>query len=137
MNYFHDFYLGFFAEQIARQCEQMAVLRCTACESKIKSPLLHQCRHQGLLEKIRIHFEEVRGPMLTSLDAYYEQVQELLPHSSNKLLDKKNYMNAARMWLQICSAEVVFYGRYVDEFNHSFINRAFKKGRESKNLNGT
>ena len=126
MNYFHDVYLGFLADQIARQCEQMCVLRCSACESKMKSPLLHICRQQGLLEKLQVHFEEVRGPMLNSVEPYYEQVMELLPHSDNPLKDKSNYINAARMWLQLCSAEIVFYGRYVDEFNHSFINRAFK-----------
>ena len=127
MNYFHDVYLGFFAEQIARQCEQMSILRCSACESKIKSPLLHICHQRGLLEKLQIHFEEVRGPMLTSIEAYYDQVQDLLPHSDNLITDKNNYVNAARIWLQFCSAEIVFYGRYVDEFNHSFIDRAFKK----------
>ena len=132
MNYFHDVYLGFFAEQIARQCEEMSVLRCTACESKIKSPLLHLCHQQGLLDKLRAHFEEVRGPMLTSLDAYYEQVYELLPHSDDLVLDKRNYINAARLWLQMSSAEIVFYGRYVDDFNHSFIDRAFKKRRVAR-----
>ena len=136
MNYFHDVYLGFLAEQIARQCEQLSMLKCSACESKIKSPLLHICHQRGLLEKLQVHFEEVRGPMLTSIDAYYDQVQELLPHSDNRKKDKANYTNAGRLWLQLCSAEIVFYGRYVDEFNQSFIDRAFKK-RGSKNLNGT
>ena len=136
MNYFHDVYLGFLAEQIARQCEQLSMLKCSACESKIKSPLLHICHQRGLLEKLQVHFEEVRGPMLTSIEAYYDQVQELLPHSDDRKKDKANYTNACRIWLQLCSAEIVFYGRYVDEFNESFIDRAFKK-RGSKNLNGT
>ena len=136
MNYFHDVYLGFLAEQIARQCEQLSMLKCSACESKIKSPLLHICHQRGLLEKLQVHFEEVRGPMLTSIEAYYDQVQELLPHSDDRKKDKANYTNAGRLWLQLCSAEIVFYGRYVDEFNESFIDRAFKK-RGSKNLNGT
>ena len=83
MNYFHDVYLGFLAEQIARQCEQLSMLKCSACESKIKSPLLHICHQRGLLEKLQVHFEEVRGPMLTSIEAYYDQVQELLPHSDD------------------------------------------------------
>ena len=136
MNYFHDVYLGFLAEQIARQCEQLSMLKCSACESKIKSLLLHICHQRGLLEKLQVHFEEVRGPMLTSIEAYYDQVHELLPHSDDRKKDKANYTNAGRIWLQLCSAEIVFYGRYVDEFNESFINRAFKK-RGSKNLNGT
>ena len=127
MNYFHDVYLGFLAEQIARQCEQMSALKCSACESKIKSPLLHICHQRGLLEKLQIHFEEVRGPMLTDIEVYYVQVQELLPHSDNHSKDKNNYINAGRLWLQMCSAEIVFYGRYINEFNHSFIDRAFKK----------
>ena len=132
MNYFHDVYLGFLAEQIARQCEQMCVLKCSACESKIKSPLLHICHQRGLLEKLQIHFEEVRGPMLTSIDAYYDQVHDLLPHSDNIIKDRNNYINAGRLWLQLCSAEMVFYGRYVNEFNSSFIDRAFKEVKKDK-----
>ena len=125
MNYFHDVYLGFFAEQ-------MSVLNCSACESKIKSPLLHICHQRGLLEKLQIHFEEVRGPMLSSIEAYYDQVQDLLPHSDNLIMDKNNYVNAARIWLQLCSAEIIFYGRFVDEFNHSFIDRAFKEVKKTR-----
>ena len=132
MNYFHDIYLGFFAEQIARQCEQMSALKCSACESKIKSPLLHICHQRGLLEKLQIHFEEVRGPILSSIDSYYEQVQDLLPHSDDLIKDKNNYVNAGRLWLQLCSAEIVFYGRYVDDFNHSFIDRAFRKVKKDR-----
>ncbi len=99
---------------------------------------MHICHQRGLLEKLQVHFEEVRGPMLTSIEAYYDQVQELLPHSDDRKKDKANYTNAGCIWLQLCSAEIVFYGRYVDEFNESFIDRAFKKTkRGSKNLNGT
>ena len=127
MNYFHDIYFGFLADQIARQCEQMSVLKCPGCESKIKSPLLHICHQRGLLDKLQVHFEEVRGSMLSSLESYYEQVQELLPHSDDLSKDKNNYINAARLWLQLCSPEIIFYGKFVDDFNHSFINRAFKK----------
>ena len=65
--------------------------------------------------------------MLTDIEVYYDQVQELLPHSDSPTKDKTNYINAGRLWLQMCSAEIVFYGRYINEFNHSFIDRAFKK----------
>ena len=74
MNYFHDVYLGFLAEQIARQCEQMSALKCSACESKIKSPLLHICHQRGLLEKLQIHFEEVRGPMLRGQGGVFMEI---------------------------------------------------------------
>ncbi len=105
----------------------MSVLKCPACESKIKSPLLHICHQRGLLDKLQVHFEEVRGPMLTSLESYYEQVQEILPHSDDLSKDKNNYINAGRLWLQLSSPETIFYGKYVDEFNNSFIDRVFKK----------
>ena len=126
MNYFHDVYLGFLAEQIIRQCVQMSALQCTGCENKYKSPLLHLHHQQGLLDKLKSHFEEVRGPMLTSTEPYYDQVKDLLPHSDNFVKDKNNYMNAARLWLQMCSVEIVYYGRYIDDFNDEYIDRAFK-----------
>lgn len=126
MNYFHDVYLGFLAEQIIRQCVQMSVLRCTGCENKYKSPLLHLHHQQGLLDKLKSHFEDVRGSMLTSIEPYYDQVKDLLPHSDDSVKDKNNYMNSARLWLQMCSAEILYYGRYIDDFNDSFIDSAFK-----------
>ena len=59
---------------------------------------MHICHQRGLLEKLQVHFEEVRGPMLTSIEAYYDQVQELLPHSDDRKKDKANYTNAGRIW---------------------------------------
>ena len=74
--------------------------------------------------------EATTGPVISikaDIEVYYDQVQELLPHSDSPTKDKTNYINAGRLWLQMCSAEIVFYGRYINEFNHSFIDRAFKK----------
>ena len=64
--------------------------------------------------------------MLTSIEPYYDQVKDLLPHSDNLVKDKNNYVNAGRLWLQMCSVEIVYYGRYIDDFNDEYIDRAFK-----------
>ncbi len=70
--------------------------------------------------------------MLISLDAYYEQVKELLPHSDNLKKDRSHCINTVLLWLQLSSPEIVFYGKYVDIFNHSSIDRAFKKLKKAR-----
>ena len=72
------------------------------------------------------------GPMLSSIDSYYDQVKDLVPHSENLQKDKVIYTNTGRMWLTVATTEAVYYGRYVTELNDSFINQAFKRVTRSK-----
>ena len=126
MDYNHEVWIGFLCEQLVRQVVQMSILKCPGCEDKLISPLLHLHQQQSLLTKMMYHFEEVRGPMLTSIDSYYEQVSDLLPHSQNLEKDRVIYINTGRMWLLVATTEAVYYGRYVTDMNDTFINRAFK-----------
>ena len=126
MDYNHDVWLAFLCEQLMRQVVQMAILKCPGCEHKLVSPVLHLHHQQDLLTKMKCYFEEVRGPMLCSIESYYDQVNDLLPHSDSLSRDKVIYMNTGRFWLTIATSEAVYFGRYVTDLNDSYINRAFK-----------
>ena len=132
MDYNHEVWIGFLCKQLVRQVVQMSILKCPGCEDKLISPLLHLHQQQSLLTKMKCHFEEVRGPMLTSIDSYYEQVSDLLPHSQNLEKDRVIYINTGRMWLLVATTEAVYYGRYVTDMNDTYINRAFKVKKAKK-----
>lgn len=132
MDYNHDTWLGYLTEQIVRQVVALAMLKCQGCQDKMKSPLLHLCHQQGLLDKMKCYFEEVRGPMLTSVLQYYDQVADLLPHSDDLVSDSENYCLTGRLFLTIATCEVIYYGRYVDFFNDAYIERAFANVRRAQ-----
>ena len=69
MDYYHDFWIGFLSEQIVRQAVEMALIKCSGCEGKMHSPLLHLHHQLSLLDKLRTYFEEIRGSLLPTIDA--------------------------------------------------------------------
>ena len=135
MDYYHDFWIGFLSEQIARQAVEMALIKCPGCDKKMYSPLLHLHHQLSLLDKIRTYFEEIRGSLLPTIDALYEQFKNKLPHSDNLDKDKEIYINNGRFFLISLTSEALYYGRYLNETNDFYINEGFltvKKRKISK-----
>ena len=126
MDYNHEFWIGFLCEQVARQCVEMSVIKCPACQHHLFSPILHLHHQLSLLDKLKNYFEEVRGSMLTAVDAYYTQFEDNLPHSKNLKTDRVIYNNIGVNFLIQAKAQTIYYGRYVTELNDSHINDSFK-----------
>ena len=134
MDFYHDTWMGYLTEQIIRQVVAMGTLKCPGCQDKLKSPLLHLCHQQSLLDKMKYYFEEVRGPMLSCIVEYYEQVCELLPHSDDLEYDRDIYCLTGRTWLTIASCEAVYYGRFVSTLNDAYIEKAFVNVKKAKKM---
>lgn len=135
MDYYHDLWIGFLTEQIVRQTIEMAVIKCPGCEDNLHSPLLHLHHQMSLLEKVRTYFEEIRGAMLPTIQNLYEQFKDKLPHSEDLDEDKELYIKNGRWFLISITSDALYYGRYMNHFNDSYINEAFsipKKRRISK-----
>ena len=98
---------------------------CPGCKNKIKSPLLHVHVRKSFLDLIRNYFEEIRGIVLKNLDAYYSIISEKVLHSKDEQEDKKIYLEVAKQFLLTATPDSVYYGRYVDKHNDSFINDLF------------
>ena len=135
MDYYHDFWIGFLSEQIVRQAVELTLIKCPGCEDKMYSPLLHLHHQLSLLDKIRTYFEEIRGSLLPTISALYDRFKEKLPHSDDLDKDKDTYINNGRFFLISITSEALYYGRYLNEMNDSYINEGFtavKKRRISK-----
>ena len=91
MEYYHDFWIGYLTEQMIRQVVEMALIKCSGCSDKMHSPMLHLHHQLSLLEKLKCYFDEVKGSILYSIEASYEQFEDKLPHS-NGLNKAKNSM---------------------------------------------
>ena len=124
--FFNDVWLGFLCEQIVRQSNQLSLLKCPGCEAKLKSPILHLHLQTSLLEKMKMFFEEIRGPLLQSVPQLYDQIQHKLPHSDNLEQDRDAYISIGRQFLMSHTCESVYYGRWVTEFNDDIINEGFR-----------
>ena len=132
MDYYHDFWVGFLSEQIARQAVEMAIIKCAGCEERMYSPLLHSHHQLSLLDKLRSYFEEIRGSILPTIETLYEQYKVKLPHSDNLEKDKEIYLKNGRFFLISVTAEALYYGRYLNEMNDSYINEGFTLTKKRK-----
>ena len=72
--------------------------------------------------------------MLPCMEEYYNQVSDLLPHSNDLEKDAKTYCLTGHVWLTIATCEAVYFGRYINDFNDSYIERAFAKVKKEAKL---
>ena len=132
MDYYNDFWIGFLAEQIARQAVEMSLIKCVGCQDNMHSPLLHSHHQLSLLDKLRRHFEEIRGSVLPTINALYEQFKNKLPHSDDPDKDMEIYLKNGRFFLISATADALYYGRYLTEMNDFYINEGFKSVKKRK-----
>lgn len=137
--YFSDVWIAFLGEQIIRQTVEMSIIRCPGCQSKLKSPILHQHHHHSLLEKFKLYFEEIRGTVLPSIPELYEQFKDKLPHSDDPQKDAECYMNTGRQYLIMITSEALYWGRYQSELLDGFVDEGFhiKKKRTAPRKQAT
>lgn len=125
--YCNDTWIAFLCENIFRLTLKKSMQDCPACNNKIKSPLLHVHVRESFLDLIRNYFEEIRGIVLKNLDSYYSIISEKVSDSDYEQEDKKIYLDVAKQFLLTATPDSVYYGRYVDKHNDSFINNLFAK----------
>lgn len=123
--YFSELWIAYLTEQFIRQAAELSRLRCPGCIDKLKSPLLHQHEQENLLQKLRSHFEEIRGNTLLVLTEYYKRIQHKLPHSDNPAKDEECYISTARQFLLITTADSLYYGRFISEFLDGIVDEIF------------
>ena len=124
--YYNDSWLGFLVETFVRESMSICQKECPGCKDNMKSSILHLHHQMSLLDKLKTYFERIRGDMLTKIPVYYSQFEKKLPHSEDLSKDKNIYCGVARTFLITCSAETVYYGRYISEETDSYIAEAFQ-----------
>lgn len=131
MTFFNnDNWLGYLTENVIRKCVSLSLTECSGCKDGMKSDLLHRHNQMSLLMKLQQHFELVRAEMLNSITHYYKEVETKLPHSDDKKKDMAIYCNIGRNFLITSSPEAVYYGRYINEMNDSFIAEIITGGKK-------
>ena len=135
--YYNDAWLGFLAENIVRKSMQKTESDCNGCRDGMRSVILHLHYQLSLLDKIKINFECIRAEMLKEIPAYYVTFEKKLPHSDDLVKDKNIYCGVARTFLVTCTAETIYYGRYITEENDSYIEEAFQNKKKKKTRDQT
>ena len=135
--YYNDSWLGFLAENIVRKSTEKIENECNGCKDGMKSVILHLHYQLSLLEKIKINFECIRAQMLKEIPTYYVTFEKKLPHSDDLVKDKNIYCAVARTFLVTCTAETIYYGRYITEENDSYIEGAFQNKKKKKSCDQT
>ena len=139
MDYFHENWIGFLANFLITKCVKACKDRCPGCEIKLRSPILHKHDQFSLLDKIRIHFDEIKGILEPHLETIYDIVQGKLPHSSDLEMDKVSYCKMGQNFLLATNPDSLYWGRYVTEFNDFIVFEMMKlcleEGKRLESLN--
>ena len=123
--YYNDSWLGFLTEAFVQEALCICQKECPGCRDDMKSAILHLHHQLSLFEKLKRHFEQIRGDLLTKIPTFYSQFEMKLPHSDDLTKDKNIYCDVARTYLLTCTAETVYYGRYITDATDSYIAEAF------------
>lgn len=124
--YYNDSWLGYLTEILVRESMNICQKECPGCRDDMKSAILHLHHQISLLDKLKMYFERIRGEMLTKITTYYSQFEKKLPHSDDLSSDKNIYCGVARTFLITCTAETIYYGRYITESTDSYVAEAFQ-----------
>ena len=141
MDYFQDDWIGFLSNFIISNCIKACKDRCPGCDIKLRSPLLHKHEQFSLLEKIRTHFDEVRGELSPYLGEIYDVVQHKLPHGEDLKEDKERYCIMGHNFFALTCPDSLYWGRYITEYNDDIIFEMLKlciaEGKRLESLNKT
>ena len=130
--YYNDSWLAFLVENIVRKSLESNEKECNGCRDGIKCAILHLHHQLSLLDKIKIYFECIRAEMLKEIHIYYASFEQKLPHSEDLTRDRNIYTSVARSFLITCTAETIYYGRYITEENDSYVDEAFQNKKKKK-----
>ena len=126
MDYFHEFWIGFLTGLVINKSHQSCKERCPGCIAKLRSPLLHLHEQLSLLDKVRCHFEEVKGLILPHMETFYDIVQHKLPHTQNLEVDKEKYCYFGTNFLLTSNPDSIYWGRFITEFNDGIVLEMLK-----------
>ena len=121
--YNNDSWIGYLAE--------IAIRKCSGCRDNMKCDILHLHNQLSLLMKLQQYFEPIRADLLNSLSEIYNKVEMKLPHSDDRKKDMAIYCNIGRIFLITLSPEALYYGRYVNQLNDSFIAEVMQDSKKS------
>ena len=130
--YWNDCWLGYLTENIIRKSVERIENECNGCRDGMKSAILHLHEQLSLLDKIKTNFEYIRAEMLKELPIYYLTFEKKLPHSDDLAKDKNIFCAVARTFLITCTAETIYYGRYITEDIDAFVQEAFQNNKKKQ-----
>ena len=128
--YNNENWVGYLAEIAIQKCVLSSVANCSGCRDNMKCDILHLHNQMSLLMKLQQYFEPARAEMLGSISELYKKVEMKLPHSDDKKKDMAIYCNVGRVFLITLSPDALYYGRYVNEMNDSFIAEVMQDGKK-------
>ncbi len=130
--YYNDGWLGYLADQIIHKCIAICNSECPGCRDTKISPILHLHQQLSLLDKLTNYFEQTRAQVLQDVEKLYIQISDKLPHSKDEKQDKVIYCNVGRNFLITCTAQSLYFGRYITDMNDNFIAEVANKLKKTK-----
>ena len=104
-------WMAYLTNVLVDNCIFQARNRCAGCKNNIQSRLLHYHIQSSLLDKVKEHFEEVRGPIINNIEKCFISFTKIHDIKTNKA----NFLYSGQTFLLLATPESIFYGRYMTE----------------------
>ena len=130
--YCNDGWLAYLADRVVQKCIEFCNVDCPGCKDGKISPILHLHHQLSLLDKLTNYFEQTRAQVLKDIEKLYMQISDKLPHSKDEKQDKIIYCNIGRNFMITCTAQSIYFGRYISDMNDSFVAEVLDKLKKSK-----
>ena len=130
--YYNDGWLAYLADRVVQKCVDLSIKECPGCKDGKISPILHLHQQLSLLDKLANYFEQTRTQVLQDIEKLYTQISDKLPHSKDEKQDKIIYCNVGRNFMITCTAQSLYFGRYISDMNDSFIAEVAQKLKKPK-----
>ena len=115
MLYFENVWTAALCDSMVRKVCRISEKTCPAHKAGLKSPILHMCQQDSLLDKLGKHFFTAQGELLKTLSKEYETLKPKLPQSDEPEEDRQCYISCGRSFILTVTPEAIYYGRYVNE----------------------
>ena len=125
MTFTKEVWYAYVINNVIIKCKNICADRCQACQSKYKSPVLHDHEQLSLLQKIECFLDEVRGDVLGSeLDNMFKK----LSHYEKSIKpNKSELIEQVRNILLHATAASLYYGRWYTLEHEVFLRDLFSK----------
>jgi|EP00116_Pleurobrachia_bachei_P014599 hypothetical protein len=130
MLYFENVWVAALTDSMVRRVCTISEKLCPAHKAGLKSPILHLCHQDSLLDKLGKHFHTAQGELLRNLDKEYDIISSKLPKSDKPEDDRQCYVSCGRSFLLTVTPEALYYGRYIGENDDKLIYTKTVKKRK-------
>ena len=119
-------WFAFLSTALVNICVVESKRRCLGCQHRKYSPLLHMHHQMSLYDKLGCYFVSAKSTLIDGMDQYIAAFKQTLTKANEVLItdDVSCLYGEGVDFLLRSTPSTVYYGRYVEGFNDTYVEDA-------------